>query len=59
MMQYAQMKESGPHATAVMVSMHTTKESWVMYRESEREYSFQSWPKRSVRLAMSRKLYAK
>jgi hypothetical protein len=33
--------------TAVMVSMQSTKGSEVKYRESERAYSFHSWPKRS------------
>ena len=33
--------------TAVIASMATRNESEVKYRESEREYSFHSWPKSS------------
>lgn len=55
----ARTKDSGPQKTAVMVSMHSTKASCVWYRESESEYSFQSWPNRSCIAGMRRKLYAK
>jgi hypothetical protein len=38
--------------TAVTVSMQRTKGSENMYLESESEYSFHSWPKKSVMLAI-------
>lgn len=58
-MHHAIANDSGPQNTAVTVSMHTTKVSAVRYRESEREYSFQSCASTAERLAMSRACSAK
>ena len=42
---------AGKHTT-VQVSMHRRKGSDVMYLESDKEYSFHSWAKKSVLEAM-------
>ena len=44
--------EKRAKGTAVIVSMQRTKGSENMYLESDSEYSFHSWPKKSVMLAI-------